>query len=183
MSHGRIPDVACPNSSSASTEGRIESAPSGLPAPERAVSAASLGGPAAGPRAVSAPTPGAPLPRRRGLPRGRRARRLRPSTPRPGRRCLPPFRAGPLLIFLPAAGARFFAPAGHRVLGRPGPTLRFLLRDAPALVALFDVLRLTLLFRGVGGLVASRHGSVSHLSSRENIDRRSRPCGGAHDHV
>lgn len=64
-----------------------------------------------------------------------------------------------LVVFLLAvtATARFFTTTVHFVDSSPGSALRFVLWNAPVLVALFYVLRLSLLFFRVFGFVPAWH--------------------------
>src|SRR2546423_650077 len=69
--------------------------------------------------------------------------------------------AGGVRLLLAPAGAGLLAAARLLVDRRPGPALRLPLGDAPALVALLDVLGLALLLVRVLGLVAPWHDGPS----------------------
>src|SRR5690606_10765763 len=62
---------------------------------------------------------------------------------------------------LPPARTRLLAPAGHLVDRGPGTPRGLVGLHAPLSVALFDVLRLSLLFVRVAGLVTSGHAASS----------------------
>jgi hypothetical protein len=113
-----------------------------------------------------APT-GSPLARGRRLARRRRAGRF--AAPRGGAAALPSALLCRSLVGLAAAARTRFAPtARHRVLRRPGATLRLLPRYATALIALFDMPSLTPLFGGVGRLVTTRHDPLQVELRRED---------------
>jgi hypothetical protein len=86
---------------------------------------------------------------------GRRPR-SRCSAPEPS-----PFAGRRLRLFFPASGAALFATMRRGIHRRPSAAFGFLLRNATAFVALFNMFRAPLLLVGICRFVPTRHERIS----------------------
>lgn len=91
-----------------------------------------------------------------------------------------------MVFRLSTTATAFFSAASFLVDRRPRAALGFVLGDTAVFVALLDVLCLTLLFVGVSGFVAARHGRSplqdtngpkQRTQPKASVSRRAQPLG------